>query len=456
MTQESTQTICIDGPLTRAQRVGLGVLVVLLSVLGCMVVMRSALMSRRMGDYDCFTRAGWAIRTGHDIYDVTDDNGFHYNYPPLFAILMAPLADPPTWSNTPATLPYWQSVLIWYLLSLFLLALGAHWLASALEQQAAYAPLRKPIPGGRRWWALRLLPVLACAAPLGHTLMRGQANIILLLCFCGLAACTMRGQSWRAGFCLSGAILLKVFPAFLLIYPLWRKDLRCLAGCSLGLLLGGLIIPAAVMGVPRTIASYQKFATVTLAPGLGLGHDQTRAKELIEATATDSQSLQVVWHNTLYPNVYERPAHPSEVVRWGARLIGGLLAVVTLLTARRRVKGSSAALLCGALVVVMLLLSPVCHLHYFSMIVPLIMALVMVSWETRSPRRIGFVLAVLMWANVGGSVLPLLPRLAILRDLGLTMYLVLAFWMLAVIALWRATHRTSHDVPTPVRVELAA
>ncbi|HZU35470.1 MAG TPA: glycosyltransferase family 87 protein, partial [Gemmataceae bacterium] len=192
-----------DRPLARWQQVGLGLLVLGLGVLGSMVVMRSSLMTRRMGDYDCFARAGWAVRTGHNMYDVTDDNGFHYNYPPLFAILMAPLADPPRGMPANGMVSYPVSVGIWYLVSLLLLAVGTHWLASALEEKAAKATLRQPRREGRRWWALRLIPILACAVPIGHTLMRGQANFILLICFCGLAACTLRGQSWRAGLCLA-------------------------------------------------------------------------------------------------------------------------------------------------------------------------------------------------------------------------------------------------------------
>ena len=36
--------------------------------------MRSAFMQRRMTDLGVYLRAGWAVRSGADIYDVTDDN----------------------------------------------------------------------------------------------------------------------------------------------------------------------------------------------------------------------------------------------------------------------------------------------------------------------------------------------------------------------------------------------
>ena len=64
---------------------------------GVLVEIRSAYMRRRMTDLNCYLRAAWAVRQGGaDLYHVFDDNGWHYNYPPLFAILLTPLADPPT------------------------------------------------------------------------------------------------------------------------------------------------------------------------------------------------------------------------------------------------------------------------------------------------------------------------------------------------------------------------
>src|SRR6185295_8281099 len=74
-----------------------------------------------LGDY---LRAAWAVRTGGDPYSTVDLNGWHYNYPPLLAILTAPIADPPDapadqqWSTAGHwTLPWAVVVPFWYLLS---------------------------------------------------------------------------------------------------------------------------------------------------------------------------------------------------------------------------------------------------------------------------------------------------------------------------------------------------
>src|SRR5262249_51941849 len=159
-------------------------------------------------DLDCFLRAAWAVRSGADLYDVTDDNGFHYNYPPLLAILAAPLADPPAGADRSGMLPWPVSVAIWYALNLVCLALAVHWLAGALDGP-------RGAPGSRRWWALRLWPVLACLVPVGHTLMRGQSNLLVLALLGAMVAALLRGRRFTAGLCLAGTVCLKIFPAFL-------------------------------------------------------------------------------------------------------------------------------------------------------------------------------------------------------------------------------------------------
>src|SRR5262249_25022464 len=257
-------------------------------------------------------RAAWSVRTGNDLYDVTDDNLWHYNYPPLYAILMAPLADPPQGADATGYVPYAVSVAVVYALNLLFLALAVHWLAGALERAG---PGRMPARGGRRWWLLRVGPVLVCLPPVGHTLMRGQANLLLLALICGMIAAAVHGRRFLAGVSLAGAICLKIFPAFLLLYPLWRRDGRCLAGCAAGLFVGLILSPVVALGPRRTVDSYSKLAIVLVGPALGWGDHQSRADELIEVTATDSQSFLAAIHNTLHLDRSHRPKTASPAVR---------------------------------------------------------------------------------------------------------------------------------------------
>src|SRR5262249_128572 len=156
--------------------------------------------------------------------------------------------DPPAGADRTGMLPYAVSVAIWYLINVACLALGVHWLASALEERAASPRLPA---GSRGWWALRMLPVLGCLVPIPHTLMGGQTNLVVLLCLCAMMAALLRGRSGWAGWWLAWPICIKVYPAFLLLYPAVRRDWRFLGGTAAGLLVGLVLIPVAALGPAR-------------------------------------------------------------------------------------------------------------------------------------------------------------------------------------------------------------
>jgi hypothetical protein len=416
----------------------LGLLGLLLLAIGFGVVVeiRGALLRRPMTDVQVYFRAAWAARTGKDLYTITDDNDWHYQYPPLLALLLMPLADAPPDVDRTGLIPFAASVGLWYVFSVGCLVAGVHHLAQALEDTSSDPHVRTQPKGCRRWWALRLIPILVCLPTIGATLARGQVNLLLLALLCFLAAATLRGRSWRAGLWLAGAISLKVIPAFLILYPLWRRDLRCLLGCALGLVLGLGIIPVVWFGPQRTLDAYREWNQVLLGPALGQGGDQSRAKELLEMTATDSQSLMSLIHRRRYPDLLTRPPHPDLSTTLTHWLGGGLLTVLTLVAAGRRAarQGLPAVLLLGVLMLLMTLLSPVCHPHYFCLALPLIMGLVAVDAETTSHGRMGPVLKLFLIAYFLGNALTHSPFLT-LRDAGLSGSACLCLWLAGVVVL---------------------
>jgi hypothetical protein len=428
-----------QAPPGRGERLALGVFFAVLVIFAGLVEFRSAFLQHRKGDLNVFLRAGWAIRTGADLYAVTDDNGFHYHYPPLLAILAAPLADPPAGADRTGMLPYSLSVALCYILNLLCLAFAVHRLAGALEETATG---RLPLswrPGSRGWWALRWLPVLACIIPIGHTLMRGQVNLLLLALFAGCLADLLRGRHFRAGLWLAGAICLKIIPAYLLLLPLWRRDGRCLAGCAAGLAIGLAIIPLIFLGPVRTVECYREMAHAVLLPGLGGGADESRAEELTNQTATEGQSILTALHNTLHYNADTRPPKASPAVRLVSHLLGGLLTLATLWAAgwRRRDDGLDVVLFFSLLVLDMLLISPVCHLHYFSLVLPLVMVLLAERWQRREGLSLGVGLLALLGIFTVANLLPNLPSMNLLRDCGSAMYGSLLLWLTGIVLLRR-------------------
>jgi alpha-1,2-mannosyltransferase len=419
--------------------VGLGLWLLVIVVFGALVEYRSAFLKRRMTDLDVYLRAAWAVRSGADLYAITDDNGWHYHYPPLLAIALAPLADAPAGYNRAGMPPFWMSVLLWYALSIGFLAIAIESLSRALEE-ARQQPGKPVVVGSLRWWSVRLLPLVICLPPVGHTLMRGQVNL-LLLCFLALmASAYLRGHSWRAGSWLAAAICLKIIPAFLLIYPVWRRDFRSLIACAIGLGLGLGLIPAAVFGPQKTIDYYREWDRALRQPALGDGPDRSRAKELIEITATDSQSYLAVLHNLLHWERSTRPAQATPLLHLSHWLIGGVLTVITLAARGLKAKGNreEELMFLGGLILMMILASPVCHLHYFCLVIPMVMAITVRLLEGGMGHAMmcSWTLAAAAYLTV--QILPQLPRLEKLRDGGVAIFAALLVWIVAIIFLFRS------------------
>jgi hypothetical protein len=427
-----SSSIASPDRITRWQAFGLWLLAAAFVAFGVLAVVRGALLSRPMTDVQVYFRAAWAARTGDDIYTITDDNHWHYHYPPLLAVLSMPLADAPRGADRTGLLPLAVSVGVWYWLSVVALAAGLHVLASALDPDAPRY--------GRRWWALRVGPLLACLTPVFATLVRGQVNLFVLAPLCFAGAALLRGRSWRTGAWLAAAVCLKVYPAFLLLYPLWRRDWRCLGGCAAGLLVGLVLVPAAWFGPGRTIDYFSEWSDVLMRPALGVGDDHARDVELIGATATESQSFGSVLHNTLHFDRATRPREHAPWVRLTHWLIGGVMTLITLLAAGRRRDGHplQPLLLLCSLTLIMLLLSPVCHLHYFCLAIPLVMGLAARDWESHGAARLSWGLLGVVLANFVLNALTHLPTSDTARDLGFGGYGTILLWGFAVVTMWRA------------------
>lgn len=423
------------------ERIFIGVLIVVLLAFGVLTEIRSAFLSRRMGDLGVFLRAGWAVRMGGDeLYHVTCDNGWHYNYPPMFAILMTPFADPPRGAEPIVAVPYAWTVAIFYVFSVGCLFWAIHLLASALDPDT--------VPYSRRWWALRLLAPLPVAVALGTSMGKGQVNTIVLLALCAFLAETIRGRGVRAGLYLSFAIAIKVLPAFLILMPLVRRDLRCFAGIALGLFLSLVALPVAVFGPAKTIEHSRQFVGYVLAPGLSVGQDESRIRELTGVNGTDSQTFVALIHNNLYPISWTRPAEADRPVRLAHWTLAALTTLITLWTFRRRTTAAHEAIFGGSLLALMILVSPASHLHYFAFLVPMAMgmfALTRGSAAYPPPTTLALVFGCgLVMASAS------LPPLKPLCDKGLAILGLVAWWGLSV-TYFRPAAPFAQVAATPLR-----
>ncbi|MBA4027606.1 MAG: hypothetical protein C0475_00415 [Planctomyces sp.] len=477
------------------ERWGVWACLAALVLFGALVVRRAAFSELRRTDADVFFRAAWAVRVGEDPYLNLSERDWNYTYPPLLAALLQPLADPPTagtfasrqqrlraeatrrgWDAQrlerellaasalgerlapkiaqppPLLLPFWASVTAWYALSLGAVLLAAHLLAGAAT---AGLPAWRSVavtPAHRAWWTLRFWPVAFCLPGIGNGLSRGQSDALILLAIAAVTRLAVSGRTFWAGWAVSAAAAVKVFPAVLGAYALRRLDVRMLLGCAVGGMAFFVAVPAVFVGPARAVESNARWLRGVGLPAFGLGGDDSRKFELYGLSESPSQSLLSITHN--YVNLParrgQRPADPSALTRGVHAAASAAMLALTLWAIpgglrpwrrplARAGPDPNAALSVGCLAAVMIAASPVCHMHYFAFHLPLMTALV-ARWAALHPAQS---LPLKGWA-VGGAyaAVHVVSRLPgpdhALQDLGLPMASGLALWAMGVGALRRA------------------
>jgi hypothetical protein len=432
-------------PLSKLHVIGLTLLLVVVILFGAMVEFRGALTKTHMTDIGPYLRAAWSVRTGGDMYKITDDRGFHYVYPPVFAILMTPLADPPHGEDRKGYLPYEASVGIWYVITMALGLAGIAILARTVED-----PFRNLAAGrgrrfSQRWWALRTAPMLILLPAIGRSQMRGQVGLLIVFFLCCVAASILKGRRFRAGLWLSAAICVKLIPAILLTFALWRRDWRMLSGSAAGLLVGLILVPLIVLGPGRTASSYKTFYKETVLAGINGEHRGSRGRELTGITSTDSNSPMVVLNNIMYPDRNSRPkvAHPG--VRAAHWTIAFVLLAITLLASGWKGRWYSGRVdatisevsFISAFIPLMFVTSPVFHPHYVSMAVPLVMILLVILWERYSYGNIPSRWKALFWFIAVSHLLSSVDRGPFLhfRDFGLVLLSTVTLWLATLTAI---------------------
>ena len=440
--------------LRRAEKLGLILFALLILGLGVVTEIRSAFLASPKTDFQVYARAAWAVRAGEDIYYHFDNNGWHYCYPPPFAVLMAPLADPYPYLPREGYLPFAVSVAVWYLIGVGCVWYAVHAFASAL--------LPGTPRGSRRWWYARMVPVYVCVGGLGHTISRGQVNTLLVALVAAGFVAAVRGRRVASGAWLAAAAVLKIIPALLVLFPVVRRDRRALAGVVLGavVLLG--VIPAAVWGVAGAVEMNRRTVALVLAPAVAPnGADETRKLELHGAKATDSQSVQAAVHAWLYPDPATRPDTVDPVAKRVHLAVGGLMLAVTLVAGLRRLTPAPADQLVflGCLCALMMLLTPVSHMHYYAMVLPLVCGLWLRGLAARpgavaADRRTTLVLAV--WGIA--TALPLFPGPVFdrLRECGFGTAATIGLWVFGLGVLGRTAAAKTEAEPERETFKIAA
>jgi hypothetical protein len=187
--------------------------------------------------YALKTSSGAAARSAfsrwrHQIFDLLDGKDAYllHNYPnaPIMGLILSPLV----------MLPETVGALGWFYLKVGMAVLSVYWVCRLVETR------QRPFPA----WAIGLT-VLLSLRPLMGDLSHGNVNLfILYLVVAGLYA-FHRGRDFVAGLLLALAIACKVTPALFLPYFAWKRCLKTLVGCVVGLVLFFLVVPGCLLGM---------------------------------------------------------------------------------------------------------------------------------------------------------------------------------------------------------------
>jgi hypothetical protein len=417
-------------------------------------------------DLTVYTLAGRAFFDGGQPYEVANPRGWTYLYPPMLALMMAPLS----------VLPTQDQATVWFFISLALC-----W-GCCREARRIVTIVCDEDPAVAATWArwsgwLTAAAVAAALFPALNCLQRGQVSLLKLYFLLLGLRWILGGRTYRAwlagGVTLALPLVLKILPVvqvgFLLFMQLWdlvvsywkqrprpepvgRRFVASSLGVALGVVLFLLIVPATLVGWRANLHHLDTWAQFMLTKADDGGMDPRSGN----SHSTRNQSL----HNAAYrfgnfaTHLIAGGPDDRLVDEWGAprMAMDGPVAQRSLMVAQ--------AVLCLALLalgvrlshgdgsrlnlavgfalacVAMLVVSPVARGHYFIFLAPA--GLLVPLWLDRHGRgRAGIVLAAILpvLSILHYALLPYAGRVGLLG-------LGTAAWFVAAMVLMARTDRS--------------
>ena len=330
----------------------LAVALALIVGLGVNTVYRAAIWPIQRTDFTVYQLAGQAVVDGTDIYQVHNVRGWAYVYPPPFAILMAPFA----------LLSVFWGALVWYVISVALIV----WVLVMCVNT-----VRSIFSIDGHLVILSTVPIAMLLVWFISGLTRGQASVLLMWLVLAAFCWHWEGHDLRGGACLAGAVLLKAFPLVLLGYFVWRGKWKFLLAAVVTIIVGGLILPAAVFGFKKNLAYWESWEQIIARPALA--NESQRAQSGLNDQLLDPQKPR----NQSLPAVLSRLTNNS-FARVATLFVG--LGMVGAMWAVGRNAGERSELLIGSAVMTwMLLVPPISETHYFVLLLLPLMVLLAVT-----------------------------------------------------------------------------
>jgi Glycosyltransferase family 87 len=357
-------------------------------------------------DFTVFTEAGAAFFDGRNPYGVTNPRGWHYLYPPLFALLVAPLSLFDTESQ----------VVSWYAVNV-VLTFGCFG-----ETRRLWRTIAGPSDQRRLIW-VGGCGALAMVLPFLDCMQAGQLGIAILYFLMLGFRLVLEGRTWpiwfAGGLTLALPASVKLVPSLPVVFLLleqwaavvfagrrvrpWGRAIGSTAGVSAGALLFLLLIPASIIGWQKNLHS------------LDVWQKQVVMNERVGPTASfnvhsyRNQSLANAVYLWCKPPVSASKAgagadRPERIANPGVRVVIGFVLIVLLGVAAilgRRGAGLDACTAFGLACCATLLVSPIAWGHYFMVELPVLLSVPLWLWRRgrlRMAKVVAVVPAVLSWA----------------------------------------------------------
>ncbi len=331
-------------------------------------------------DYQVWYDAGQTILHGEELYP--QDKAFPFMYPPIAAIMLAPLSAGGSFPMLLALVTI--NVAAW----LACLLLGVY---LATGQAFGHRPLIYFVP-------------TACSGAFTYDAFQlGQVNIVLLALLLGSFACLRAKRGMAAGMLIAVAAGMKAFPIMAVGYLVWRRQWKAVASVTVTLALMFTVIPYAVRGYDQGRADVRDWAN-----GMLFNYDKGQiGQRTSRAYSWKNQSLvglanRMLRHNLAdenpdrqyYVNVVDLDFRTTNGIILGTAL-ALCLYFVAVLPRRRQLDHGKFAVETAMLTLLILMLSPYAFGYFFVWLMYPVTVLTCRWQSTTTDRRaLGVLLAV--------------------------------------------------------------
>ena len=353
------------------QKKWLGILLILGLALGVGIstFYRGAISPRQRTDLTVYLKAGEMVAEGraYHIYGVENVRHWHYVYPPLLAILVAPVSK---W-------PLGVTVALAYLLSLVCLA-GTVMLSRRFPEDARPAP-----------WQIALAMIF-CLPMLLNTLTRGQFGIITLFFTAAVFYSYLKQLKILTGLLLALAVALKISPlAFLVFFFLVKREWKILVSTALGFFLFLFLLPSLAVGFQQNLELLKIWRGLMSISQSDTAYQHYLWGELFTPFAEDNQSLYAIVTRFAWPSEAQFIGHSNALIRFTTSGLGILLLALPFIKKRKALPIPTQDPLrslaeFSLFPMLMLFTSPVTQIHHYTVTYFLFLAALMLM--DRNPR----------------------------------------------------------------------